>query len=173
MKSMFALAVGLLFALPVVAQPLEGFLKIDGVKGEVTDPGHKKWMRITGISSLPEGCVGDEGGGHLTVRVNRKPEAKYLPSLGGWDGASARFELTDPNGEPLVMVLYDVYASNTYSGSGSDDRDRLHSSRGCPNGRLRHDHSELQAGEVGAAELFEAGRGCPLRIDGKWARQDL
>ena len=119
MKLMFALAAGLLFALPVVAQPLEGFLKIDGVKGEVTDPGHKKWMRITGISSLPEGCVGDEGGGHLTVRVNRKPEAKYLPSLGGWDGASARFELTDPNGEPLVMVLYDVYASNTYSGSGA------------------------------------------------------
>ena len=117
MKSMFALAAGLLFALPVVAQPLDGFLKIDGVKGEVTDPGHKKWMRITGISKLPEGCLGDEGGGHLTVRVNRKPEAKYMPSLGGWDGASARFELTDPSGEALVMVLYDVYVSNTYSGS--------------------------------------------------------
>ena len=120
MKTLLAFAAGLTLAAqaaPVMAQPLDGFMKIDGVKGESVAPGHKRWMAITGISRLPAGCRGDEGGGSLSVRVVRKPDASVLPMLGGMDGAMVRFDLIDPNGEPLQITLDEVLVSNTFSGS--------------------------------------------------------
>ncbi|HEX5379790.1 MAG TPA: hypothetical protein VFW47_14535 [Phenylobacterium sp.] len=120
MKTLLAFAAAMTVAAqaaPVLAQPFDGYMKIDGVKGEVVAQGHKKWMQITGISKLPSGCRGDEGGGALSVRVMRMPESKSLPALGGMGGAIARFDMVDPNGEPLSMMLEDVYVSNTYSGN--------------------------------------------------------
>lgn len=105
-------------AAPVLAQPLDGFMKIDGVRGESADPAHKRWNAITGISRLPTGCRGDEGGGSLSVRVVKMPDAKTLPMLGGLDGAIVRFDLVDPNGEVLKITLDEVLVSNTFSGSG-------------------------------------------------------
>lgn len=107
-------------AAPVLAQPLNGYLKIDGVKGEATDPGHKKWMQITGISKLPNGCRGDEGGGALTVRLVRQPDNRTLPTaadMGGANSANATFDMIDPNGSPLKITLEDVFVSSTYAGS--------------------------------------------------------
>lgn len=107
-------------AAPVLAQPLDGYLKIDGVKGESVAPGHKKWMQITGVSKLPTGCRGDEGGGSMSVRVVRRPDAHTLPTaadMGGPNSANASFEMVDPNGEALKIVLEDVFVSTTYAGS--------------------------------------------------------
>jgi type VI protein secretion system component Hcp len=120
MKSVLAFAAGMILAAqaaPVFAQPLDGYMKIDGVKGEVTAQPHKKWMQITGISKLPAGCRGDEGGGSLTVRVARMPDSRQLPMLGGLDGAITRFDMVDASGEPLRMTLEEVYVTNTFSGS--------------------------------------------------------
>jgi hypothetical protein len=105
-------------AAPVLAQPLNGFMKIDGVRGESVDPAHKRWNAITGISRLPTGCAGQEGGGSLSVRVVKMPDVKTLPMLGGMDGAVVRFDMIDPNGEVLKISLEEVLVSNTFSGSG-------------------------------------------------------
>lgn len=105
-------------AAPVLAQPLDGFMKIDGVRGESEDPAHKRWMAITGISRLPAGCAGEEGGGSLSVRVVKMPSAKNLPMLGNMDAAIVRFDMFDPNGEPLKITLEGMLVSNTFSGSG-------------------------------------------------------
>jgi type VI protein secretion system component Hcp len=120
-KTGLALIAGLALtaqAAPALAQPLDGFMKIDGVRGESTDPGHKRWNAITGISRLPTGCRGDEGGGSLSVRVVKMPDTKTLPMLGGLDGAIVRFDMVDPNGEVLKITLEEVLVSNTFSGSG-------------------------------------------------------
>jgi hypothetical protein len=120
MKNVLALVAGLTLAAqaaPVLAQPLDGFMKIDGVRGESADPAHKRWNAITGISRLPAGCRGDEGGGALSVRVVKMPDVKTLPMLGGLDGAIVRFDLVDPNGEVLKITLEEVLVSNTFSGA--------------------------------------------------------
>ena len=117
MKSVLAFCAALALAGPALAQPLDGYMKIDGVKGEVTAKPHNKWMQITGISKLPAGCRGDEGGGSLTVRVVKMPDTRLLPMLGGLDGAITRFDLVDASGEPLRMTLEEVYVTNTFSGS--------------------------------------------------------
>lgn len=119
MKTLLALAAGLAIAAqaaPVFAQPLDGFIKIEGVKGEVADAHHKKWMQISGVSKLPNGCRGEEGGGSLSVRVMRMPDRKQLPELGRMPG-QVRFEVTEPSGEVLKMTLEEVYVSNTFSGA--------------------------------------------------------
>ena len=116
-----ALAAGLALtaqAAPVHAAPLDGFMKIDGVRGESEDPAHKRWMAITGISRLPAGCVGEDGGGSLSVRVVKMPNAKQLPMLGNMEAAIVRFDLIDQNGEPLKLTLEGMLVSNTFSGSG-------------------------------------------------------
>ena len=119
MKTLLALAAGMALAAqaaPVFAQPLDGFIKIEGVKGEVADGHYKKWMQITGVSKLPAGCRGEEGGGSLSVRVMRMPDRKQLPELGRIP-AQVRFEVTDPSGEILKMTLEETYVSNTFSGA--------------------------------------------------------
>ena len=120
MKNVLAFVAGLALAAqaaPVLAQPLDGFMKIDGVRGESADPTHKRWNAITGISRLPTGCRGDEGGGSLSVRVVKMPDTKTLPMLGGMDHAIVRFDVVDPHGELVKITLEGMLVSNTFSGS--------------------------------------------------------
>lgn len=117
MKSVLVLCVGLVLVSPAAARPFQGYMKIEGVKGEVTAAPHTRWMEITGISSLPEACNGDEGGGSITVRVVQLPDRRQLPMLGGLDGAAVHFDVVDTKGKPLKMTFEQVYVSNNFSGS--------------------------------------------------------
>lgn len=118
MKSVLAFCAALAAAGPALAQPLDGYMKIDGVRGEVTAKPHNKWIQITGISKLPEGCRGDEGGGSLTVRVAKMPDMKTVPQLGGFEDGFVDFDLIDEHGERLHMTLERTLVSNTFSGAG-------------------------------------------------------
>ena len=120
MKTPLVLALGALATLaaaPALAAPLDGYMKLDGLKGESTVAAHKIWIEITGISKLPLGCRGDEGGGALTVRLLRKPAISRFNMSGVIRNPEARIELTDPNGEPITMVMQDVELSTTYAGA--------------------------------------------------------
>lgn len=121
MKTLLVLAAGLTLAaqaVPASAEPFEGYLKLEGVKGEVTDGAHKKWMQLLSASDLPAGCSGEEeGGGGLTVRVAKK--AKYMPYLGSGnlEGGRAKLDIVESDGEVVSVVLDGVFLSTGFGGS--------------------------------------------------------
>lgn len=100
-----------------MAEPFEGYIKLEGVKGEIVQADHRRWLRILGISELPKACSGEEEGGGLTVRVDRP--AKYMPYLGSGnlEGGRARIDFTEPNGQVVNVILDGVFLSTSFGGA--------------------------------------------------------
>lgn len=120
MKTPLIVALGALATLaaaPALAAPLDGYMRLDGARGDAAAPGHKNWIQVTGISQLPAGCRGDETGGALTVRVTGRPYMTRFNSIGIVRNPEARLEIFDGAGEPIVMLLQGVELSTTYAGA--------------------------------------------------------
>jgi Type VI secretion system effector, Hcp len=103
-----ALAVaGMVLAITSPSQGFEGFLRIDGVKGESTDQRYRDWIAVTAVGwghQLPVTTSRADGGGAAASRVHFQPVtvSKFV------DSASPVLAQMAADGRAIRQVFLDL-----------------------------------------------------------------